>query len=138
MDKPIIEELLALAKKINAKLRLDVINLAKTQRLMVSARARAAKREGQILKAIIGEKARDGQSPLFTKEERPAELAIRLVDDPERTAIEEEIAELTIKRERQAVKVETNRNDIKLLMLEIRAALQNAGEPPYQPASDES
>lgn len=127
-----LQELFQKARELNGQLKSDVEALASTHRLLTHYRRRAAKREGELLHDITNEKTDDG-APKFPKDLRAAELAIRIMTDAIRAEMEGEIAELTNTREAQAATLETNRNEIKIVLLEIRTHLRDAGEQHYLP-----
>lgn len=131
-----VTALLATAKKANRRIPALVKQLAEVQRDLTAAKRRAAKREGELLRTIRDAKRDPGQAgshPAIPKEERPHELAILVLEDEERVSIEAEIARLTVEREVVAGKLEAGRNEIKLIMLEVRDDMRGAGEPSYQP-----
>jgi hypothetical protein len=113
-----------------------VLRLAQVQREMTAERRKAARRDGELLRGIREAKRDGGQAGSHTavpKEERSHELSVLVATDEERMTIEAEIARLTIKRERIAGALETHRNEMRFIQLEIRAELRGAGEPDYQP-----
>lgn len=136
METDNVKTLLTRGRRINARIGRNVLRLAQVQREMTAERRKAARRDAELLRGIREAKRDGGQAgshPAVPKEERGHELSILVATDPERTAIESEIVRLTLKRERIAGALETHRNELRFLQLEIRAELRGAGESEYQP-----